>query len=284
MTKARYSIDQSPLYVVGGPRKLSRLLRVSNEASADILQLSDLYKPKMVKKKDGTPRDVVAPHPRLKVIQARIADLLSRIEAPDYLHCPVKGRSYVTAARPHVGAAEIYLCDIADFFPSCTAAKVAWFFRTKLRNEPDIAGRLTSLTTTNGRLPQGSPASPHLAFFAYQDMWDEMHAAVLDAGCTMTVYADDITISGERVPGALRHRIRQIVGRHGHALKAEKEGSVLRRPVPVLGTIITQDGLRLPNRQHAAAHALAVRIAETKDGPKREELLRSLQGRKVRER
>ena len=164
------------------------------------------------------------------------------------------------------------------------AGKVNWFFRTRMRNEPDIAGRLTDLTTMAGHLPQGSPASPFLAFFAYQDMWDELHAAVADASCLITVYADDVTISGERVPGALRHRVRQIVGRHGHALKAEKEGSVFRRPVPVLGTVIAPDGLRLPNKQHAAAHSLAVQIAETKDGPKREKLLRSLQGRRVQAR
>ena len=267
--------------MIGGPRKLQRLLRISNDASAAILARPDLYRDKQVRKKDGSPRDVVAPHYKLKAIQARIRELLSRIEVPDYLHCPVKGRSYITAARPHVGAAEIYLCDIADFFPSCTEAKVAWFFRTVLRNHPDIAGRLTSLTTMGGALPQGSPASPHLAFFAYQDMWDELHAAVFEAGCTVTVYADDITISGDRVPGALRHRVRQIVGRHGHALKVEKEGSVLRRPTPVLGTVITTAGLRLPNRQHHAAHDLAVQIAETKDGPKREKLLRSLQGRRT---
>ena len=281
MTKPRYPLDQSPLYKIGGPRKLKRTLRISNEASAAILARPDLYRNKQVRKKDGSPRDVVAPHYKLKAIQAQIRNLLSRIEVPDYLHCPVKGRSYITAARPHVGAAEIYLCDIADFFPNCTAAKVAWFFRTVLRNKPDIAGRLTSLTTMGGALPQGSPASPHLAFFAYQDMWDELHAAILEANCIMTVYADDITISGDRVSGLLRHRVRQIVGRHGHRLKAEKDRTVLQRPTPTLGTIITSGGLRLPNRQHLAAHALAMQIAEMKDGPKREKLLQSLKGRRT---
>lgn len=284
MRKARYSIDQCALHAIGGPKKLARILRVSNNASAAILQLPELYKQKQVTKKDGTARDVVAPHPKLKEIQARIASLLSRVEVPDYLHCPVKGRSYVTSARAHVGAQEIYLCDIADFFPSCSTAKVAWFFQKKMQNQPDVAGRLTSLTTLGDHLPQGSPASPYLAFFAYQDMWDELHRLVLSSGCKITVYADDIAISGDRVPGALRHQVRQIIERHGHSLKAAKEGSVFRRPVPLLGTVVAEEGLRLPNRQYKAAHELALAIAETKTGRKRDEMLKSLKGRRIQAR
>src|SRR3546814_298384 len=58
------------------------------------------------------------------------------------------------------------------------------------------------LCTFEGHLPTGSPLSPILAYYSYHDMWAEIAAFCTAKGYTLTVYVDDVTISGAKVPVA----------------------------------------------------------------------------------
>jgi Reverse transcriptase (RNA-dependent DNA polymerase) len=164
-------------------KKLASLLRVSETALAEISSRTDLYDRRWKHKKEEKwlrhpPTDELAskyrpidiPDIGLKAIQSRISKLLSRISPPDWLFSPVKGRSYVDNAARHKGAKAFWLLDIADYFPSCTANKVAHFFRRKLECSEDVTAILVHLTTWQNCLPQGSPCSPILAYFSNLDM------------------------------------------------------------------------------------------------------------------
>ena len=111
-------------------------------------------------------RPIDIPDHRLKALQARIADLLSRITPPDWLFSPVKGRSYVDNAAYHKGAKAFWLLDIENFFPGCSGNNVANFFASKLECSPDVTAILVHITTNRDMdtnrigLPQGSPCSP----------------------------------------------------------------------------------------------------------------------------
>ena len=59
----------------------------------------------------------------------------------------------------------------------------------------DVAVVLKNLVTKDDALPQGSPASPFLAYQCYIEMWDAISDIVRNANCTMGLYADDLTIS-----------------------------------------------------------------------------------------
>lgn len=194
-------------------------------------------------------RPIDIPVEPLKRIQARIASLLSRIEPPTFLCSPVKGVSYVDNAKRHVNSKAFWLLDIADYFPSCTADRVAWFFSTVMKCAPDVAALLVSLVTDNGRLPQGSPCSPILAYFSNMKMWEDIASAVASAGCILSVYADDITMSGVTVPGALVWDVKQIIVKNGFSLKREKEVSLMGSPADITGVIVRNGTLKLPNRQ-----------------------------------
>lgn len=287
MTKRRdkfYALDQCALYRCSTRKKLFKLLQTSPEKFAELTAATDLYKPLRKKKKDGTFRPVLAPRGDLKRIQRRIGELLLRVKTPDYLMSPVRGRSNIDNAAYHRGAQAFHLLDIEDFYPSCTANKVAWFFGKCLGCPPDVVKVLVDLTTLDGVLPAGSPASPSLAFWAYADMWDEIDKLARDAGCQVSVYVDDITVSGKSVPGALVHAIKERLAHHGHSFKASKEIGQFNAPVVVTGVVVRDCTLLMPNVQHLERHMLRTEIKRLPEGYEKTRKMASLMGRDGTER
>ncbi len=72
-----------------------------------------------------------------------------------------------------------------------------WFFHKVMRCSPDVAAILANLLTVDGMLATGSTVSPILSFFAFYDMWFAIGRIAKDAGCVLTVYMDDVTLSGD---------------------------------------------------------------------------------------
>ncbi|TWB50058.1 reverse transcriptase (RNA-dependent DNA polymerase) [Rhizobium sp. ERR 922] len=259
-----YKLQDSALYNVTTKKRLAEVLLCSPDDLKNVLATKVRYKNRWKPKDSDTApwltqppppeeaanyRPIDIPIPSLKRLQARIAYLLSRIEPPSFLFSPVKGLSYVDNARRHVGSRAFWLLDVADYFPSCRADRVAWFFRTEMKCAPDVAAILVALTTDKERLPQGSPCSPILAYFCNMVMWNDIATTVENAGCVLSVYADDITISGANVPGQLIWQVKKTIHKNGFRLKREKELSLLDRPADITGVIVRNGQLKLPNRQ-----------------------------------
>ncbi len=230
-------------------------------------------------KKHGGFRVIEAPHDNLKVVQKRVAVLLQKIEPPAYLMAPVKKRSYVHNAAIHVGSQSFCLLDVEDFFPSCSDKRVFWFFHKILLCSPDVASILTKLTCFGGHLPQGSPCSPILAYFAYVDMWDEISAIVSKAECRLSIYADDITISGDTVFERDVWSIKQTLHRHGHRYSQKKERHMINKAADITGVIVSGGKLLLPNRQHKNIVTVRQQYQAAESGKLREKLNRQLRGR-----
>jgi hypothetical protein len=198
------------------------LLFTSPESISSTLKLLPLYKRKWKSKKkddcwlntEPTPdiaddyRPIDIPNPILKTYQSRIANLLGRILPPGYLFSPVKGRSYVDNAIQHIDSNAFWMLDIANYFPSCTANNVAWFFRKIMECSPDVTAILVKITTHNESLPQGSPCSPILAYYSNLNMWEDISKLAERYDCLISVYADDITLSTKKyVPRIETHRL-----------------------------------------------------------------------------
>lgn len=281
--KLPHALDQSCLFQLSNRRKLAKLLYSSPKGIEALAVVEKRYCSWDEEKKNGGTRRIDAPHENLKTVQKRIADILQRIIAPRYLNAPVKRRSYVSNAATHIGSRAFRLLDIEDFFPSCTSKRVYWFFHKRMKCAPDIAALLTKLTTLNGYLPQGSPCSPILAYFAYENMWDEINGITSSSGCVLSVYADDITISGEIIYGRDIWTIKQCLFRFGHHYNVQKERSTIDRPVEVTGVVVSRDALLLPNRQHKEIIRVRREISEAKHGREREHLKQQLRGRRAQE-
>lgn len=251
-----YELRDSPFFRLRTKSNLASLLFVSIEKLEKLANLENGYYEFQKPKKSGGVRNISAPIAPLKQVQKRIAVLLQRITPPDYLFAPVSGRSYVDNAARHIGAQSVRLLDIEDFFPCCSVKKAAWFFANKMECSPDVAAILCKLVTLKGCLPQGSPASPILAYLCYLEMWSEIQQLVENAGCTLSVYADDITISGDIVREEMIWGVKQTLFRHGHRYSREKERSRRGRPVEITGVILRHEGVAAPNRQHKRIHEI----------------------------
>jgi len=224
-------------------------------------------------------RPIDIPAPELKRVQGRIAKLLIRIAPPDYLFSPVKGRSYVENAAHHRGARAFKLLDIANFFPSCKANRIAWFFGNIMQCSPDVVAIFVRLTTHQECLPQGAPCSPILAFFSNLSMWRAIEDEVWTANCNLSVYADDVTISGGTIPGVMIWRVKQIIHNHGFCIKPEKEISLIDAPADITGVIVRGEKTLLPNRQLKKLRDLRAERRNTKNPKLREMLDRQIHGR-----
>ena len=264
-----YAIDQCALYRCGTRKKLLQLLQTTPTKLAELKAAGTLYHRMEKPKKNGGVREVYAPRYDLKRIQTRLSELLMRVEAPDYLMSPVRGRSNIDNAAAHRNAPSHRLIDIEDFYPSCTAAKVAWFFGKVMDCPPDVVAILVWLTTLDGALPQGSPASPILAFLSYRDMWDEIAEIAAKNDNRLTVYVDDVTLSGEVVLGRTLWEVKGALRKHGHRTKENKEESRYGTPVTVTGVVLRTGVLLLPNVQHQKRYQLRKALERMPKGPER---------------
>lgn len=226
----------------------------------------------------GKVRHIENPRPQLKKAQACLATLLAMIEPPEFLTCPVKGRSYITNARCHVGAAEIVTMDVSTYFQSTTWKRVFWFFNKRLNMPSDTAWTLAHLATLNGKLPTGSPLSPVMAYLAHEDMWLAVAKLAADAGCRLTVYMDDLTVSGGRVPESLLWAIKQEFHKTGLRLNNRKERRYMSGEGVVTGVVVTPTGVRLPKRSHLKLSKARKAFATETDAQTKAEMATRLRG------
>lgn len=246
--KKKYPMNQSPLYKLRSRSKLAKLLNLSVGQLKRMSSATDTsYSEFNVPKKDGGQRRVENPVRELKLAQAKLARLLCRIAPPDYLFCPVKGRCYVSNAAQHRGGKVIHCLDVRRYFPSTSTKRVFWFFYSVMGCERDVAGTLARLATYHGHLPTGSPLSPIMAYYAYVDVWERISEICKAHGYRLTVYIDDVTISGLTIDPAVLWSIKRAI--HGAGLRYHKERSYHNRPAEITGIILAGEQLKAPNRQ-----------------------------------
>ena len=278
--KKFYPLERSPFYRLQRRKDLADLLLTSVTALEGMTDKSvQHYVYWEEEKPDGSMRPLCRPHEGLDRAQSRVAYLMACIETPEYVHAPVPKKTYVTNAATHRGARAYCLMDIASFYPSCREEKVLAFFHHRMECSLDVATILARLCCDKGSLPQGSPSSPILSYWTYSEMWDAIFDIASKAGNNFTLYIDDLTVSGKIVRKFTVWNIQQQIYKHGLSIKAEKTRWIVNKPAEVTGTIVTPEGLRLPNRQHR-------KLAQAKSdfsrpGGNREKKANVLQGRKA---
>jgi reverse transcriptase-like protein len=266
-----YSLDQSSFYRLPTRRKLARVLGVTPAELKALARSEGWYREFFTPKKNGGTRLVEEPPRELKKVQKRIARLLGRIRPKDYLFCPVKGRSYVSNARRHRGNRIVRCLDVRKYFPSTLAWRVYRFFRVTMQCAPDVAEILTQLATFKGHLPTGSPLSPIMAYYAYCDVWERIAAIAAYYGWTLTVYIDDVTISGEQVRAKHLWEVKAAI--HACGLRYHKEKCYIDKPAEITGVIVAAQGLSAPNRQLLKARRVRRDISQLSRNEREDKIL-----------
>lgn len=249
-----YVRDQCALYRVTSPARLAEILssagRVVTVAELNALAAAeDNFSIREEPKPGGGSRRIEEPKPRLQALHGRIHRLLSGMQLPDYVHSVRKGRSYITNARQHLNGSPMVKLDVQKFYPNVRAGAVFAFFHERMQCARDVAGLLASLLTIDRHLATGSKASPILSYLVHQTMFDEIAAQAKRRGLVVTLYVDDIVLSGPNANSGVIAVIRRIISSHGLRSHKIKQFSG-RRPKIVTGIMVTVTGLRLPNRRH----------------------------------
>ena len=148
-----------------------------------------------IPKRRGGTRQIEAPGEKLKALQRRVLHrLLNPLPAHPAATGFVPGRSIVDNARPHVGQGVVINLDLADFFPSITAERVAESWRG-LGWDAEAATILSRICTQEGRLPQGAPTSPAVSNLVCRRLDARLAALAKKHEGQYTRYADDLTFS-----------------------------------------------------------------------------------------
>jgi len=194
----------------------------------------------------------------------RLARLLSRIEVPDYVHSK-KGHSYVSNALAHANNTPIAKTDISKYFTSTSFAHIQRLFTEDLRCPKDVAWYLSKVCTFNGYIPTGSQISNPLAFLANRPMFDRIHDYAREQRCVMTLFQDDIVISGAAASKRMLNDVLMEIRRSGlrASPKRKKTKTYPASAVKVItGVIVKGKSTTLPNRRRkliADAYARAMK-------------------------
>jgi Reverse transcriptase (RNA-dependent DNA polymerase) len=273
-----YSLHQSSFYQLSSKRRLLEILKIQKQDLQYLTKGQDLYKVRTMEVPQKKPRLIEEPVHQLKQVQRRIKALLCRIEIPEFLFSPATGRSYIDNAQQHLNSAVVRQLDIKNYFPSTSRNRVSWFFHECMKCSPDIAWILTNLSTFEGHLPTGSPLSPIMSYYAHFDMWNEIYLITCEGNCILTVYIDDLTISGDNVPGKLIWRIKQQIYKCGLRHNKKKEKRQTGKIRKITGVILCRGILKLPNSSHLKMHRIRQEIKQTTDDEQKKLLNQKLQG------
>lgn len=245
-----YPLDQSPLYKMQSRKRLAQVvLNVELALLERLATKSSNYRIFDINQGEKT-RQVEVPKPLVERVHRRLFALFERIEKPDYLQSGVKGRSYITNARLHIGAVPLVKLDIKKFYPSVNSGLVFRFFHEKLQCSPDVAGLLTKLTTYDGHIPTGSCVSQLLAFFAAKPMFDELGNLAAAYQLSFSCYVDDMTFSGSRATPEFLWIVKRIVHAHGFGYHKDRFYTAEQNKV-VTGVMISGDRIAiLPSKEH----------------------------------
>jgi hypothetical protein len=267
-----YALERSPLYGLQSRSRLAGLLFVSPKELKRLSGDMHLYKHFHVKKKDKSLRPVEEPRRELKSVQRRIAELLARIMPPDFLFCPVKRRSYIGNAEQHRDSRVVHSLDVKKYFPSTPSRRVYWFFHQVMGCSTDVAAVLAKVACCDEHLPTGSPLSPIMAYYAHMDIWEEVARIARENGCVVTVYIDDVTVSGAKVPKALVWEMKKMI--YGGGLRYHKEKRAVDRRSEVTGVVLRNGEMLVANRHRDKLR----KLKQAKDRERGPEVNKSLLG------
>jgi hypothetical protein len=247
-SSGKYALEASPLWKLRGPKKLATLLNMSPEEVHSVAKVPAYHHFDVPSKKPGKePRHVQEPRELTLHLHYQFTKLLDRIIRPTFLHSATKKRSHVTNAEAHIGTDPVVCTDIQKFYENTTRAHVKAFLRVDLGWPIDLAGLMADALTVDGHLPTGSSVSPLLSYFTHRRLFAEIEQICLDKGCTVTLFVDDITVSGKHATMGLLHRIKRVLWRAGLVTHEDRSAST-SSPVIITGTVREDTELKLRNK------------------------------------
>lgn len=180
------------------------------------------YRKFKIRKKRGGFREISAPLPSLLSVQQWINEnILSKVKISICATGFRPRKSILTNAKIHCNRRTILKVDLSDFFPSIDIRRVIGVFR-ELGYPANVAVAMARLCCENGKLPQGSAASPALANIICRGLDLRLYQLSKKNKLRYTRYADDIALSGDKIAPGIRKLIFEIISDEGFKINNEK--------------------------------------------------------------
>jgi hypothetical protein len=251
-TIKRYPINQCLLYKCQSKKKLEKALVLQTGHLRLLDEVIRYHNFEIEKKGTNEKRRIETPVYTLKLIQSRILRLMQSIERPEWLISGQKGKSYIDNGEIHRRGNYCLTIDIKKFYDNCQREYVFRFFKDKMKTSPDIAAILTKIVTYHNGIPTGCPTSQLMAYYAYEDMFNEIQTIAKSFGCKFSLYVDDMTFSSVEPfnKKRLEREVDLILRKYKHKPKYKKVHYYSKNESkPITGTIIKPDHqLEVPNK------------------------------------
>jgi hypothetical protein len=214
-----------------------------------LVETKDRWVKRFAQEISGKQRSLAVPTGRLRTVHERLKYHLNKIKQPDYLFSPRKGRSQRDNAAHHVEGNQFLSIDIRQFYPSTSDEHIFRWAHHVAGLREDVAGLFTHLVAIDGKMPFGSPISPVLTSLVHRPMFDAIDSICRERGLKMSLWVDDLCISGTEVSGEVVSAVRDVIAANGfksHKIKF-RTGA---RPVIVTGVPISGKRVASPRALH----------------------------------
>lgn len=277
-------LEKRGLPVIQNLAELRKLLGIKSPSQLGYLLLASdqregPYARFTIPKRGGGERVICAPRKQLRWVQRQILDqILTRMPTHPAAHGFVIGRSIVTNAQMHVGAALLLKFDLSDFFPTIHYHRVMGLFAsfgyyvgdTRFGKDDDsnrVAPTLARLCCyapvpeawDDVVLPQGAPTSPAISNLVCRRLDARLDGLAKRNQGVYTRYADDLTFSFKDTTvnlGRFRWWVDQICHQEGFFVNQSKFHVIRASQRQLVTGIVVNDELRIPREDRRRFRAL----------------------------
>lgn len=250
----RYEFDASPWVKNLTQRDLATLLGTTKERLEKLIDEKEEYITRREQEIGGKLRQLALPVRKLRGVHEHLKFHLNKIKQPPYFFSPRKGRAQRDNAIAHAAGPEILKLDIKQFYPSTTQEDIFRWAYYQAGMLEDVAGLIAKLVAIDGKMPFGSPISPVLTSLVHRPMFDGIYALCLAHGFVMSLWVDDLAISGANIPGTFVDAVRQIIRTGGFQTHKIQRRTTSRLTV-ITGVPISQGRVHAPSSVHQRVHA-----------------------------
>lgn len=210
----------------------------------------------------------------MRAAQFRILSrILNYIEVPEYVFAFEKNKSIPVMANRHVGKRIVISLDIKDFFHSIKQDRLFMYFQS-LGIGALPARTLSELCTFKAFVPQGAITSPKLSNIITARTFGPTVKAYCDGkGLTLTIYADDITMSTDNPDlnyGEVISSITSIVNAAGFRINHRKTKVMKRHHRQYVCGVVVNEKTNLIKRERLRLRAIVHNVKV--NGPENEAL------------
>lgn len=238
------------LPVIFDTKHLALSIGISSSDLTKMIFCEDhFYTNTKIPKKSVGYRELDMPSLELKYIQRWILNnILNKIRISEFAIGFCIGKSILDNAKLHVNKHCIVNMDIKDFFPTICFERVfrifAYYGYTK-----EVSFVLASLCTYDGRLPQGSPASPYISNIACLRLDARLSALSRTYESNYSRYADDITFSSNNDIKSIIKAATYIIQDEGYLVNEKKTRIAYpHQRQEVTGLLVNGDHIRVSKK------------------------------------